>query len=250
MQIFDGDTTKVRQATGNIPGANASLAAYLVAQRRYDEAADVWKQIPADVRLSDFNEAGRSLVSVFRMAKQFRHASDVFYDVSVGQRPPAGTVFDGGFESGVKVKDPGEFEWQIPGGSEPQIAISTVQKHGGNSSLLLVFDTMETSDFRSLGQVVAVEPGATYEFETYYRSELKTPFTVRWEIADASNLGVIVAETAPVAAISEWQPLRVKFSVPQTIDGIVFYIIRAGCQSPVCPINGRLWFDDVSIRKL
>lgn len=247
MQTFDGDVDRVRQAIGNTSVINAAIAAFFVSQKRLADAAGAWEQISADERRTSYKDAGTALANAFLSAKQFRIASRVLGDISETQKP-IGIIDDSGFEAGVKLTGAGAFEWQIASGAEPQIALSTAQKHGGNSSLLFVFNTMQAADFRVVSQNVAVEPGANYEFEAFCRTDLKTQATVRWEIADAMD-GKVLAKTESIAANTDWFPLKVKFMVPATSDGVIIRLVRAECQSSVCPINGRLWCDDISIRQ-
>ena len=247
MTAFDGDAEKVREAIGNSARTNAAIATYFAGQKRFPEADAAWQRIPPHERATGFKDAGTALVNIFLPAKQFRSASLVFGDVS-GVRTQFETVSDGGFETAVKSKEASVFEWQIASGAEPQIALSTAQKHSGNNSLMIVFNTMQAADFRAVSQTVAVAPATNYEFELFYRSELKTSGTMRWEIADASD-GKLLAKTEPIAANSDWMALKAQFSVPGTSDGIVIHLVRTDCPASICPINGRVWFDDVLIRR-
>ena len=251
MEVFDGDIGSVMQRIPDTPMVGASLALYLARQKRFDEAATAWGRIPAELRRSDLKEPGTQIAAMFLAAKQYRLAAGVNADLPDVQteRVETGKILDGGFESGVKLRGAGNFEWQIAEGAQPQIAISRTQKHGGESSLLIAFNTTQMSDFRPVWQTVAVEPGATYELEFYYRSELKTGFTVRWEIANAND-NVAIASSEPVLANSDWAVVRTKFTVPAASDGVIIRLVRDRCASTVCPITGTLWLDDVSLKKL
>ena len=52
---------------------------------------------------------------------------------------------------------------------------------------------------RAITQSVAVEANKKYVFETFYKSELKTTTTVKWEIVDAAD-GKVLAATEPIAS--------------------------------------------------
>ena len=250
MELFDGDIARVREKIAETPAANTALAAYLVRQKRYDEALAIWGRVPA-AAAAQMKDGGSAVGAAFRKANQFRAAAKVFGDLypPETERPDAGRIFDGGFESGVKLTGAPDFEWQIPAGAEPQIAISKTQKHGGASSLLIAFNSTQASDFRSVGQLTSVDPGGVYEFEFYYRSDLKTTSTVRWEIVSPID-STVIAVSEPVAPSSDWSAVKTKFTMPASLDGIVVRLVRNRCPSTVCPINGSLWLDDVSIRKL
>ncbi len=247
MTAFGGDAEKVRRSFGDSPAFGAAMASYFAGQDKTAEAAAAWRSIPEAERRTNFKETGSLLVSKFLSAKQFRLAVEVKNDLSDAQLSP-GSMFDGGFETGVKMRDAGAFEWLIAPGAEPQIALSTAQKHSGNNSLILVFNTMQAADFRAISQTVAVEPRASYAFEAFARAELKAASTLRWEIVDAAD-GKVIGRTEAVAANGDWSRLSAQFIVPATSDGVIVRLVRSDCISAVCPIGGRVWFDDLSIRR-
>ncbi len=251
MEIFAGDASVVRQQLGDTTAVNMALADYLARQKRFDEAVAAWRSKPAGPPDADVKDLGNRLLSSLLAAKQYRAASAVFSDLYGPQdeSPAVGRILDGGFEAGVKLKGARDFEWQIAEGAEPQIAISRTQKHGGDNSLYLVFNTTQAADIRPLGQLVAVEPGAVYDVEIFYRSELKKGVTVRWDIVNAMD-GVAIASSEPIELISDWKALSIKFTAPASTDGVILRLVRDRCPSPVCPISGSVWFDDVSIKKL
>ncbi len=251
MELFDGDIARVREKIAETPAANTALAAYLVRQKRYDEALATWGRVPASLQSAQMKDGGSAVGAALRKANQFRAAAKVLGDLYPGgtERPDAGRIFDGGFEAGVKLTAAPDFEWQIPVGAEPQIAISKTQKHGGASSLLIAFNSTQASDFRSVGQLASADPGGVYEFEFYYRSDLKTTSTVRWEIVSPID-STVIALSEPVAAISDWAAVKTKLTMPALLDGVIIRLVRDRCPSTVCPISGSLWLDDVSIRKL
>jgi len=251
MEVFGGEANVVRQQIGDTQGVNAAIAEYLARQKRFDEAAAAWKLVSSNSITPELKEAGNRLFASMIASKQYRSAAKILADLSEteNEKAAAEKITDGGFESGVKLKGAREFEWQVAEGTEPQIAISRTQKHGGESSLLLVFNTMQASDFRAVGQLVAVEPGAAYEVELFYRSEIKKGITVRWDILNAID-GAAIAASMPVELNSEWKAIKITFTVPKTTDGIILRLVRDQCPSTVCPINGSLWFDDISIKRL
>ena len=139
------------------------------------------------------------------------------------------------------------FEWQIADGTQPQIALSETETHGGKYSLWMIFNTFETAAFRPVSQTVAVVPGSEYEFEAFYRSDLKTAAAIKWEIVNALTNAPIAA-TPPATVSPDWMPLRVKFTIPADSDGITIRLTREGCNGPSCPVSGSLAFDDISLR--
>lgn len=248
MQLYDADVAQVRHALGNEADQNAAIAYYLARAGRMDDAAGVWNAIPAATRRDPaFAERSANLAESFRKAKKFRFFLSAIAD-NRNEMVEAGTVFNGGFESAVKLRDVPPYDWTLGRGDEPQIALSGGQKRSGATSLLMVFNITQGSDFRGISQYVAVEPGQEYDFEAFYKAELKALGTMRFEILDASTLTPLVASTAFLGQ-TDWVPVRTSFRVPSETDGVIIQLARTGCTSSICPANGRVWLDDISIRR-
>ncbi len=248
LQIFDSDIAQVRLALGEGETTNAALAATLASQERFDEAVDSWSKLPADGKIIKYKQLGETLAGQLMDAKKFQLAAIVISDLQVNnaEKPVIGQVANGGFEQGIKLRGAGVFDWQIAEGVEPQIGLSNAQKRSGEYGLLIVFNSFETSAFRTISQTVAVVPGTEYEFEGFYRSDLKTTASMKIEIADAATAGTI-ASTPPLPLAGDWTTMKVRFTVPLGGDGIIIRLAREGCAGPACRITGRLSFDDFSI---
>jgi len=250
LQIFDGDLAQVRGALGDGELMNSALATTLASQQRFDEAVESWSKLPVSDK-ADYKKLGESLAAQMTAAKKFRLAARVLADLQPNEadKPVVGQIANGGFENEIKLRGANLFEWQIAEGAEPQIGLNSSQKRSGQKGLFLVFNSFEAAQFRSFSQTVAVMPGAEYEFEGFYRSDLKSAATLKIEIADAASTGAI-ASTQPLALAGDWATLRVKFTVPAGGDGIIIRLAREGCSGPTCRITGKLSFDDFSIKRL
>ncbi len=251
LQIFDGDAAQVRTALGDTTSTNAALASVFAQQTRFDEAIESWSRISPAERSEKFAKLGESIAIKASAAGKFRYAARIYNDVrSVeGERPAAGQVSNGGFERGVKLANAGLFEWQISEGSSPQIGLSESQMRTGKYGLVIVFNAFETAAFRSISQTIAVEPGAEYSLESFYKSDIKSAAALKWEIIDAAA-NTSLATSSQLAPAAEWTPLVVRFRVPAAGDGVTIRLIREGCSGPACPMNGRLALDDISIKRL
>lgn len=250
LQLFDGNVGEVRGVLGDSAEANAALASVLAAGNRFDDAFEAWSKLFADDKRSKFKQIGGKLVEQFVGAKKFQLAARVTGDLlsADSEKPVFGQVSNGGFENGVKLRNAGIFEWQIADGSAPQIGLSEGQPHSGKYSLLMSFNTFDAAAIRPVSQTVPVVPGASYEFEVFYKSDLKTTAAFKWEIADAST-GTAITMTAAMTPVADWTSMKAKFTVPADADAIIIRFFREGCAG-TCPVNGKLSFDDLSIRRL
>jgi hypothetical protein len=149
----------------------------------------------------------------------------------------------------MKLRNAPRFEWQIGEGDHPQIGLAEGQSHGGSHSLFLIFNTFKSAAWRDLSQMIAVEPGAEYELEIFFKSDLKTPASIRWEVADATTTQVITG-TPFIPPAPDWTSLKARFTVPPDVDGIIIRLAREGCAGPACQMNGKLSFDDISLKRL
>ena len=247
--LFDGDVAKIRQNLGDNDNTNAALAAILTERGRFDDAVAAWETMPD--RQANQRQFGTSLATKLAAAKRFGLAAHVLSDLAVNEtdKPVIGVVTNGGFEDGVKLKNAGLFEWQIAEGAQPQIGLAEGQAHSGKYNLWMMFNTFETAAFRSVAKTVPVEPGAEYEFEVFYRSDIKTAPTLRWEIADDSSTFAI-ASTPAMVPTAEWTSVKARFSTQPGTEAVIIRLARDGCIGPSCPMNGKLSVDDFSLRRL
>jgi tetratricopeptide (TPR) repeat protein len=248
-QIFDGNLAQVKQYVGDSQETNFALAIFLAKQKRFDEAIEIWNALPAEEKKTTFKETGEQLYTEMLSAKKYLNALRIRSQIS-GQEAAqivTGQIVNGGFEEQVNTKDVGVFEWQIADGFKPQIGFDDMQKRSGNRSLVIIFNSPDGKDFRQISQTVAVEAGKNYRFETFYKSELKTPAALDWEIVDATD-GKVLATTGTTSPSADWTSLKTEFTTANT-EAVTLRLAREVCKSTVCPIWGKIWFDDFSINQ-
>jgi tetratricopeptide (TPR) repeat protein len=247
-QIYEGDLAELKRYVGDSAHLKAALAALLAREKRYDEALEIWNGLPETEKKTAFKASGEEIYQKMIEAKKYRDALQIYSQISESSEKTyaLGRIANGGFESDVNLENPGVFEWQIAGGVEPQIGIDNTQKHGGNLSLAFIFKTADGKGFRSVQQTAAVEAGKKYTFEVFYKADLKAPATLRWEIADAGD-GKILASTDALSANADWTALKTDFLTGATTEAVNVRLARADCNSTLCPISGRVWFDDFSL---
>lgn len=209
-QTFNGDLTQIKQNLGDAPQTKTALASFLLKQKKYRGAMQI---------LSELNGAENFAV---------------------------GKISNSSFESKEKPEETKDFEWQIADGTKPEIGIATLQKRNGNNSLGFVFNSADGKDFRNVSQLVAIESGKKYIFETFYKADLKTSATLRWEIVNESD-GKVLATTDAVSANSDWTSLKTEFTAPETSEAVIIRLVRDQCKTTACSISGKIWFDDFGL---
>lgn len=246
LQLNGGDAARAHELLGNSPVVNAALASTLVSLKKYDEALAAWREIPMELRGGKYGEASTAVLNAFVAQGKFRIAAEIVGDLTASDaaKPTVGHIMNGGFEEGVKLRRAGTFEWQIGDAAEPQVGLSESQKHSGKYGLAMTFTAFKPGS-RDLSQVIAVEPGAHYHLEVWYKNSVKAEARFRWNVLNASTQAVIAStDTLPPA---DWSLKTVSFQVPSDIDGIRVALGREGCTGPSCPASGTIIFDDIAL---
>lgn len=242
-QIFDGDLSQIKNALGDSPQINASLAAFLAKEKRFDDAVEIWNTLPENEKNTNYKQVGDEIFAELIADKKFNTALKL-----KNRTDDAGKIFNGDFEQPIRQKTTNVFDWQISDGAQPKIGQNNETKHGGNASLFLIYNSDGGNNLRQIQQTVAITPGKTYTFECFYKADLKTSATLRWEIANADD-GKALATTEAVSVNADWTNLKTNFTAPENSEAIVIRLVRAEYQQGLCPISGKVWFDDLTINK-
>ncbi|HEX8368218.1 MAG TPA: carbohydrate binding domain-containing protein [Pyrinomonadaceae bacterium] len=246
-QIFEGDAARISQALGDSAPAKSVLSAFLAREKRFDEAFGAWNALSEKDKKETYRQSSDELLKQLLQAKKFRDALDVQTQIALSgsEKPVSEKITNAGFETAVNTGNPSVFEWQIADGVQPAIGVDEKQKTGGSFSLVLAFNSPNGQDFRAVHQTVVVSPNKTYKFEVSFRSDLKTSSSVKWEIVDAAD-GKVLAATPAVPGNSDWSKLTITFTAPAT-EAVTLRLARTACSAPVCPMSGRVWFDDFKL---
>lgn len=245
--IYNGDIAQVRKNIGDSAKLNAFLAGYLLKQNRFDEAFNIWNNLSVQDKTGVFKTQSEDIYNQFLSAGKIRYAR-IIKSTLDGQSDSEifGKITAGDFDANEKKEKTDYFDWQIGAGAQPLIGFDDKVKRGGNMSLVIIFSSPNGQDFRTLSQNVAVEGGKTYRFQGFYKAELKTDATLRWEIVGAADNSVIAATDA-ISANADWTNFGASFTVPQNTEAVIVRLARVTCNSASCPISGKVWFDDFSI---
>jgi tetratricopeptide (TPR) repeat protein len=244
LQFFEGDFSKLTTQLGESDEINAALAILLAQKGNLDESLKISRLVKT---LNPDN--ANSLLASFLGAKKFRAASEIearMVNVET-EKASLGKFINHSFESEVKPTGAGTFDWQLTDASQPVIAVDNRQKQEGNLSLAVVFNSTDGKDFRQISQMIAVESGKKYRFQSFAKADLKATSTLRWEIIDAADSKLLGATNA-ISAISDWQKLDAEFTTNSNTEAVLVRLARVSCGSSVCPISGKVWFDNFSLQ--
>lgn len=248
-QIFEGDITQIKQVVGDSVQTKSALAIFLTKEKRFDEAFEIWNSLPDDAKKTAFKANSEELYNQLLAAKKYRSALKVLSQISAERtsKIEIGRVANGGFEDGFDLQNTNIFDWQTSEGAHPQIGLNNEHKHGGGFSLFMIFNSPDGKQFRNVSQTIVVESGKKYAFEMFYRAELKTSATLRWEIVDAAD-GKILAATETLATNADWTSQKSEFVASEITEAVTIRLVRGVCGSQICPISGKVWFDDLTLK--
>lgn len=241
-QAFDGDIAKISSVFGDSDLVASSLAVLLAKKGNFDDALKV-SQKAKTLNADDAN----NLLSTFLTAKKFRAASEINLRILSQEKSSLAKFNNQSFENDVKPIGAGTFEWQLTESAQPIIAVDDKQKQEGSRSLVMVFNSSDGKDFRQISQLVAVESSKKYRLQSFAKAELKASSTLKWEIVDAND-GKLLGATNAVSANSDWQKFEVDFTTQTNTEAIIVRLARVSCGSTVCPISGKIWFDNFSLQ--
>ncbi|HEU4593755.1 MAG TPA: hypothetical protein VFS10_01210 [Pyrinomonadaceae bacterium] len=249
-QVYDQDMPRVIEAVGSSALARAQLTVVLVGRKRLDDALAVWSGLSAEEKQLHPG-AGEALIRALYEQGQHRSALRALGEQGT-QGLAAERIANGGFESDIGPPGKQLFQWQVanlpPGAS---VAIDSRSAHGGQRSLRLSFNAPSQIDFKSVSQLVVAEAATRYRLTFFVRTEeLKSAASLYTEVLDATGEGAVLgaSPTVPVGT-QEWQPVTVEFTTGPRTQSVLVRLNRAGCADGVCPIFGKIWYDDFDLQR-
>jgi hypothetical protein len=248
-QLYKPDMARVIDAVGKTPLARAQLVIVLAGRGNLDDTLNVWAGLtPAERR--EHYTAGDALSRALYAKGQYRRALSILSESGVGGLAE-GELTDGGFESDIGQPGKQLFRWDVsqPGGA--QVALDARTAHGGRRSLRVAFNAAGQVDFRNVSQVVAVEPGVRYRLTYFFKTEeLRSAATLYAAVSDAATPDAPLGASAPAPQLTnDWQPVSFEFAAGPKTEAVLVRLLRAPCTEGVCPIYGKIWYDDFHLER-
>jgi tetratricopeptide (TPR) repeat protein len=248
--IYRADVASVEQAIE--PQTVPSRLALARFAARHGKAKDSARIFLAIENVSD--EDRRAFIKELLAAKEYRVARDVWSRGREGMESDADSgLTDGGFEGQIRLDEPG-FGWQIARNLQAvKLSIDRAEPSHGSSSLRVDWSGDSNPATSVITQIVPVEANARYRLHFASRSEelvtggLPVVAVMDANARDTTQLAESVALSAKAAP---WQEVSVEFMTGKETQAVLVVLRRESCGSNPCPIFGRLWLDDFSLRKL
>ena len=248
---YRGDARAVERAASPRTGAQRLALARLFARKgAADEALALFRtagEVDADDR--------KDFLAELLKARQFAAGYEVWAGGREEGRSGAGVghFTEPGFEGRVNTSEAG-FGWRQEHALEGvKLSLDTQLPKSGSRSLLVEWSGHSNPGVDVISQLVLVEPGARYRLSFYARTEnVKTGGPPQVFVADASgsDARVLAQSSALPQGTNAWQEYEVEFAAPSKAEAVLVSVRRQNCDASPCPMFGRVWLDDFSLRKL
>ncbi|MFL6256029.1 MAG: carbohydrate binding domain-containing protein [Pyrinomonadaceae bacterium] len=247
-QVYAPDLARVVDAVGKTAESRAQLVGVLAGRGNLEEAQSVWAGLgPEGQRGQQW--AADALARAIYAKGQYRRALAVlseggFQGLAVGQ------FNDGGFESEIAPGARSLFGWNVTQGGG-QIVVDARNAHGGRRSLRIAFNAPGQVDFRNVSQTLAVEPGARYRLSFFVKTDdLRSTATLSVLISEPAAPETLLAGSVPVPqGTQDWQQVAFEFTAGPKTEAVLVRVVRVPCAEGVCPIYGKIWYDDFNIER-
>lgn len=267
-RFYDGDVERVRQTLGATPEIQSALIAYLINRRdaaSLSDAVRVWSSLERATRENaGVQESGAGLRRTLFDARRYHDALAVertLAPVLVGdeavETAQAERIANSGFETAIEAAGgKGVFGWQVSAPAQTQVVIDAAQRRAGARSLRLTFNAVSAAaNLNDIRQTVVVAPNTSYVLRFAFRAQevrsASTPLVEVVELTTRSDAPPIVLGVSAAIAngTSDWQNGEVRFKTRATTEAVIMRLGRAPCPDALCPLLGRVWFDDFELVK-
>lgn len=201
----------------------------------------------------DSNDRRKFLSELLR-SRQFASAYEVWAAGRGANEVRGVGVFDEpGFEGRVNTSEAG-FGWRQERAFEGvTLSLDPQQPNSGARSLLIEWSGHASPGVTVVSQLVLVEPGARYRLSFAARTEnVKTGGPPLLVVADAGDAGERVLAQSEVLpqGTNAWREYSFEFAAGAKTEAVLVSLRRQDCDRNPCPMFGRVWLDDFSLRKL
>ncbi len=252
-RVYDADVPTVISTVGDSATARAQLADYLMNVGRLDIALGVWGNLSSAEKMEQ-RATGDKLAKQLFGAKLYHTMLEVRREIAPGgaAETSIARLLNGGFEEDIGPAGKELFSWQVTPVAQSQINIDPRTRHSGNRSLRLAFNAPTALEFNNISQFIVVEPSTRYRLSYYVRTEeLSGPSTLATSVEDAGDPGRMQVGSGQLPnGTNDWQQVTLDFTTSAQTQAITVRLSRAPCYDAVCPLFGKIWYDDFDLQRI
>ncbi|HEY2866271.1 MAG TPA: carbohydrate binding domain-containing protein [Pyrinomonadaceae bacterium] len=246
---YDHDPAKLEAIAADSPDVRVSLALFYAARGQAADSLRVWNTL-TDEQKSANPQTARVIAQALTEKRFFLQGIEFSRQVGIDPDSEAERVTNGDFEQSLGSPDENYYGWNVErGDGKVEVSPDSSVKHEGNRSLKINFRTFVKPEMSDPWQIVAAEPGTSYELYFWARTEnLRSAGMPLIQIVDPVDNRLIAVSPAISTGTNDWQEIEIGFQAPSDVDGFVIRLSRAYC-GDTCPIVGLLWLDDFRLVK-
>ncbi len=246
---YQEDTQKLEEIAGNTAAVRASLAKFYAVKEKPAESLKMWNSLSDEEKLAN-SEVAKIIAQGLFEKRFYKQAIEFVRDLGIEPNAKAETVQNGGFEESIGGSDYTYFNWRTAKVEKIDIKLDPTQKHSGNRSLRVAFNTFTGGVFYDTYQIVTVTPATNYALTFWLKtSDLKSGGMPTLEIVDPSGNKIIAASESFPTGSNDWKQYRVEFASPDSAEAVLIRTSRSYCGEN-CPIVGAFWYDDFELSKI
>lgn len=226
---------------------------FFLGEKQWDAAIAVWKRLLTlgqPINMAQAIPLVNALIDQNRVAEaeqSWQQALELT-NWPKGQHGDESLVFNGGFENKLAH---GGFDWRDQIVSGVSYTLDTAVFHSEKQSMRVAFDGSGNFDFMNLLQYVAVEPGQTYHFSAYLRTEgITTDSGIRFSIYDPFHPARVQVLTPHLIGTNPWTPLSTEVKAGADTNFLVIALRRTPSWKFDNKLRGTVWVDDVVLTPL
>jgi tetratricopeptide (TPR) repeat protein len=244
-QLSDGDVQFVKQAIQ--PQTSYAYQAVAESFRKHDrieDAVSMFGGTGADARL-----AREQYLTELISRKQFIAAYSLqFQGTPGGTNGGSGLIIDPGFEQESDLEGEG-FGWRTQN-QAPSLSrsLDTSNPLEGHSSLSIEFKGASDPAPNIVSQLVLVEPRTRYQLQFAARTERIVSGALPTITVTDAGKSVVLASVVLQQQSNGWQHYEIGFVSAEGTTAVQISLHREPCRTPPCPIFGRMWLDDFSLK--
>jgi tetratricopeptide (TPR) repeat protein len=227
---------------------------YLLNEKRYPEAASVWKRIAASSQPFPPAQAARYIDALIG-ARQPEQAYQVWSELrnkglirATYQETDQNLIINGNFEE--EVMNMG-FDWRIGiGGLEGvYVGLDQTNFHSPSHALFIQFGGKQNVYFNRVMQYVRVKPRHAYRLRGFVKTErITTDSGPRLQVWDAYDQSLLNQPSESlVGSTSGWQTVTLDFTTAAKTELIAVGVLRLPSRKFDNLIAGKVWVDDLTL---
>lgn len=246
---YDRDVNRLEEIVGDAPEVRLGLAKYYAGHDLPERSMLKWNSL-SDKEKEANKQVGR-LIARALFEKRFLNAAlRMANQVGIENGAAAAAVQNPGFEISLATREVGFFGWKIEPADELRIQVTGGKQRSGSKSLRLAFNGFDKPELSNVYQTLALKRETNYELSFWIRTEqLRSAGTPMIEILNAKTNKIIAGSGAFPSGSNDWSRIRMKFTSPGDVDGVVVRTARSFCGEN-CPITGTVFYDDFRLVEL